>query len=181
MLLRLAIGLALIVVPMLELVLLIKIGQAIGVGATVALVLGTGLAGAFIISRQSVSVLTRTLEGVSEGRPPVEPVLDGLFLLVAGALLLMPGLATDVVALALLVPPLRRLIARASMRWLLRRTRVYRETYRRGTDTGGAGPGRDGWPGPGRAKAGPVIDVEWERLDERPAEPGRDGRHGPDA
>src|SRR5262245_38270273 len=103
MLLRLVIGLVLIVVPILELMLLIKIGQAIGVWATLALVLGTGLAGALIISRQSVSVLTRTLQALSEGRPPVEPVLDGLFLLLAGALLLMPGLATDVVALALLV------------------------------------------------------------------------------
>jgi UPF0716 protein FxsA len=182
MLLRLAIGLALIVVPMLELMLLIRIGQTIGVWPTLALVVGTGVVGALIISRQSVGVLIRTLEALSEGRPPVEPVLDGLFLMLAGGLLLMPGLATDVVALLLLVPPLRRLIARASVRWMLHRTRAHREAHgRSGSQTGRAGPGRDGWRRPDPAKDGPVIDVEWERIDERPVERPRDDRRGKDA
>ena len=101
--LRLAVGLAFIVVPVLELALLIKTGQLIGVWATVALVLTTALTGAVIVSRQSLSVVRRTLEALSEGRPPVAPVVDGLFLLVAGVLLLTPGLVTDIVALALLV------------------------------------------------------------------------------
>ncbi|MBO0764659.1 MAG: FxsA family protein [Hyphomicrobiaceae bacterium] len=168
--LRLAVGLAFIVVPMLELVLLLKIGQAIGVWPTVALVITTALTGAYIISRQSLRVVSRALEALSEGRVPVEPVLDGLFLLVAGALLLTPGLATDVVALVLLVPPARRAIARASMRWLLRRTRVRVKRY---TDAG-----RENWEEPrprdqgppGRGRNGPVIDVDYERMDNKPAD-----------
>ena len=182
MLLRLAIGLAFIVVPMLELLLLIKIGQTIGVWLTVALVLGTALTGAYIISRQSVSVLSRTLEALGEGRVPVEPVLDGLFLMVAGVLLLTPGLATDVVALALLIPPLRRSVARATMRWLLARSGI--RTKAHGRARGHAGARRSGaerWPPRSDAAAsGPIIDVEAERVDEEPAKPRRDGGRGPD-
>ncbi len=166
MLLRLAVGLVFIVVPMLELVLLIKIGQSIGALATVALVLTTALTGAYIISRQSLTVITRTLEAVSEGRPPVEPALDGLFLMVAGALLLTPGLLTDVAALALLVPPVRRAAGRALVRWLLRRADVRARTY---DATGGdRGPERAS-PSSARPKEGPVIEGEFERVDERPA------------
>ena len=169
--LRLAVGLAFIIVPVLELVLLIKIGQGIGVWATVALVLGTALTGAVIISRQSLAVVRRTLEAVSEGRPPVEPVLDGLFLLMAGALLLTPGLITDAVALVLLVPPLRRLIGRASMRWMVRRTRARVATY--------GSRRRKPHPSPQR-RDGPVIDVEFERVG-KTTEPNRNTGRPPDA
>jgi UPF0716 protein FxsA len=164
--LRLAVGLGFIVVPMLELVLLIKLGQTIGIGATLALVISTALTGAFIISRQSLRVVSGALEALSAGRLPVEPVLDGLFLLVAGALLLTPGLATDVVALALLVPPLRLEVARASMRWLLRRTRV---RVKRHGYADGEGPPSQDRRSPSPSRNGPVIDVEYERVDEKPA------------
>jgi len=156
--LRLVIGLVFIMVPVLELALLIKTGQVIGVGATVALVVTTALTGAFIISRQSSTVLRQTLEAMSEGRPPVAPVLDGLFLLVAGALLLTPGLLTDLVALLLLVPPLRRAVARWSVRWLMRGARVRVKVYR------GAGEApRQAAADPGE---GPIIEGEFERLGE---------------
>jgi UPF0716 protein FxsA len=163
MLLRLAIGLAFIIVPVLELMLLIKIGQGIGALATAALVLTTALTGAYIISLQSLAVVTRTLEAASEGRPPVEPVLDGLFLMVAGALLLTPGLLTDIVALALLVPPVRRAVARASVRWILRRADVHLTTYTRDERT-------QERPRPSSAGLGdgPVIEGEFERMDEPP-------------
>lgn len=173
MLLRLAVGIVFIVVPMLELVLLIKIGQSIGALATVALVLATAVIGAFIVSRQGLAVVSRTLEAVSQGRPPVEAVLDGLFLLVAGALLLTPGPIGDAVGFALLVPPLRRAIARAGMRWVLRRAEVRIETH----TSGGAAESRSS----ARPAGGPVIEGEFERVDRPPGEPPRlrrDGRPG---
>jgi len=170
--LRLAVGLIFIVVPMLELLLLIKVGQGIGALPTVALVVCTALTGAFIISRQSLTVVSRTLEALSEGRAPLGPVVDGLFLLVAGALLLTPGLITDVVALALLVPPLRRLIARTAMRWALRRTKVHIETFTAGT-------GRRG--GRHSADDGSVIEGEFERIEERPIRPRGKGGGRPTA
>ena len=164
--LRLTVGLVFLVVPMLELLLLIKIGQGIGALPTVALVIGTALTGAYIISRQSLAVVSRALEALSQGRTPVEPVLDGLFLMVAGALLLTPGLITDALALVLLVPPLRRLIARAAMRWALRRSRVHVETFSAEAGPHHSPPSDDG----------SVIEGEFERIDERPAKPRGNGR-----
>lgn len=172
--LRLAVGLAFIVVPVIELALLIKTGQVIGVWATVALVVTTALTGALIISRQSLSVLRRTLEAVAEGQPPVAPVLDGLFLLVAGALLLTPGLMTDVAALLLLVPPVRRAIARASVRWLLRRAHLRVEIY--GAEADGA---REAPRRPPGIDDGPIIEGDYERVDENPPRPRRNGRRAP--
>src|SRR5512145_1754202 len=171
---RLAVGLVFIVVPVLELALLIKTGQVIGVWATVALVLTTAFTGALIISRQSLSVLRRTLEAVAEGRPPVAPVLDGLFLLVAGALLLTPGLMTDAFALLLLVPPVRRAIAGATVRWLLRRAHLHVEVYRADAERAPGAPRRP--PGIG---GGPIIEGEFERMDEKAPQPGRSSRRAP--
>ncbi|HEX5958113.1 MAG TPA: FxsA family protein [Hyphomicrobiaceae bacterium] len=172
MMLRLAIGLILIILPMLELMLLIKIGQHIGALATVALVLTTALVGAMIISRQSLSVVTRTLEAISAGRPPIEPVMDGLFLMTAGVLLLIPGLLTDVAALVLLVPPLRLAIARACMQWALRQADIRVRPYEDVADGGparGRPEERRGSRRPAAGGDGPIIDGEFERLDERPS------------
>jgi UPF0716 protein FxsA len=166
---RLAIGLALIVVPVLELALLIRIGQSIGVLATVALVLGTALAGALVISQQSFTVLRQTLEAASEGRPPVGPVLDGLFLMLAGGLLFMPGLITDALALPLLVPPIRRAVARWCVGQLIRSGRVHAEVY--------TGPAQEeGSPGRRPSGAGPIIEGEFERLGDTPGGPPPDDR-----
>ncbi|MBX9591717.1 MAG: FxsA family protein [Hyphomonadaceae bacterium] len=156
---RLVVGLLCIAVPVLELAVLIKIGQWIGVWPTVGLVVTTAFTGILIISQQSFTVLRRTLEAVSEGHPPVAPVLDGLFLMVAGALLLTPGLMTDVLALLLLVPPIRHAVARWSMRHLLRHAEA----------SIGGDPARDK-PGERHqretATEGPIIEGEFERLGE---------------
>lgn len=164
---RLVVGLSLIAVPVLELALLIKLGQRIGVWATVALVVATAFAGILIISQQSFTVLRKTLEAVSEGRPPVLPVMDGLFLMLAGALLLTPGLITDALALLLLVPPIRRVIAH----WCIGHLVVHAQDLGADEDPAPAGPAtprrRQG------SRDGPIIEGEFERLDETPTGPRR--------
>ena len=161
---RLVVGLFFIVVPVLELVVLIKIGQLIGVWATVALVITTALTGVLIISQQSFTVLRQTLEAMSEGRPPVAQVLDGLFLMLAGALLLMPGFITDVLALLLLVPPIRRTVAR----WSMRQDASERVDGQRRT---GARDSTGTARHPGEAGEGPIIEGEFERLGETSTTP----------
>ena len=89
--LRFTLGLILIALPMVELALLIKTGQAIGVWATLGLVVGAGFLGAMILAHQGVNVVRRTQQALAQGRPPVAPVLDGVFVVVAGALLITPG------------------------------------------------------------------------------------------
>jgi UPF0716 protein FxsA len=175
--LRFVVGLLLILLPVLELALLIKVGQAIGVWATLALVIGSLFAGAAIISRQTTKVLHQTLEAMSEGRAPAAGVLDGLFLLVAGALLLMPGLISDVLAFMLLVPPVRRAIARWGMRHALYRVHVHFRDDREREGAGGPRNAREGAHGYAGGQDGPVIDGEFQRLNETPPAPPPDQRH----
>jgi UPF0716 protein FxsA len=129
---RLVLAFILIALPLLELALLIKTGQVIGFWATLAMVVGAGVIGALVLSRQSLAVVRRTREAVAEGRPPVAPVLDGAFLLLAGTLLITPGFISDVLALLLLIPPLRRGVARWGVRRLVRSAHVRISTHRAG-------------------------------------------------
>jgi UPF0716 protein FxsA len=85
-------------------------------------------------------------------------------------LLLTPGLITDVAALLLLVPPIRRVIALWSVQWLLRTANVRVREYGDGPTSASDTPGRP----PGGTADGPVIEGEFERLDERPTGPQRD-------
>ena len=166
--LRLALAFVFIALPLLELALLIKTGQVIGFWATLAMVVGAGLLGALIVSRQGLTVLRRTQQALAQGRPPVAPVLDGVFLVLAGALLISPGFLSDVLALLLLIPPVRRAIARWGVKQLVRRAHVR---------FSGSGARIAGEPEPhpshaGRAE-GPVIEGEFERLGEKTTRPHR--------
>jgi UPF0716 protein FxsA len=171
---RLLLGLALIALPMLELALLIKTGQAIGVWATLGLLLGAAVVGGAIMSRQGISVARRTQQALAQGKPPIGPVLDGAFLLLAGALLISPGFITDAMALALLVPSIRRKVARWGVRRLVERAHVQVKMYeaRSREAPGPAGPR----PSAGGEIGGPVIEGEFERLGEkaRAPHPGKD-------
>lgn len=154
--------------PLLELVVLVKLGQAIGFWNTVLILLGMAVLGGLLLYRQGWKTLQQAQTSMMEGQPPVGPMLDGMLLATAGALLLAPGLITDVFAFLLLIPPVRRMVANR----LLGRAR----------DGGGGSADpfdrRDGAGPPGRdpSSGGPVIEGEFERLDERPAGKPRENR-----
>ena len=161
--LRLALAFVFIALPLLELALLVKSGQVIGFWATLAMVMGAGLLGALIVSRQGLKVLRRTQQALAEGRPPVAPVLDGVFLLLAGALLITPGFLSDVLALLLLIPPIRLAVARWSVKQLVKRALDVSNTR---IDPASSPPSS------GR-KEGLVIEGEFERLGEKATGPHR--------
>jgi UPF0716 protein FxsA len=170
--LRFAVGLFLILLPVLELALLVQLGQTIGVWMTLALLVAAFFLGVAVISQQSTRVLRQTLEAMSEGRAPAASVLDGVFLLTAGGLLLMPGLISDALAFLLLIPPLRHAIARWSMRHALNRVDAH---FRDEREAQGRNA-QDSSYGHAHAHDGPIIDGEFERLNETSAqrpEPGR--------
>lgn len=102
-------GLAL---PLMELAVLVKVGQAIGLWKLLLLLLGMAALGAALLYWQGWTALRQTQDALLRGEPPVGPMLEGMLLVAAGVLLLAPGLITDAFALLLLVPPLRRAIAR---------------------------------------------------------------------
>ncbi len=99
-------------VPALELVLLIEIGRLVGTFATVGLVLATGVLGAALARSQGLRVLGEVQREFGLGRLPAGSLVDGLLILIAGALLVTPGVLTDVVGLACLTPFFRKQVRR---------------------------------------------------------------------
>ena len=163
--------------PLLELAVMIKVGQWIGVGWTLFLLATAILAGGIIIRIQGFAALRRMLEAMREGKPPLEAVVDGAFLMLAGGLLLLPGFISDIAGLLLLVPPLRRWVAGRLWRRMLRSGTVHMETRTYETRRGpppAEQPETTFPPRPGEKPRnnGVVIEGEWERVDEPPG-PGK--------
>jgi UPF0716 protein FxsA len=109
------------VVPLIELYLLIKIGGVIGVVPTIAIVIGTGVLGAWLARWQGLAVLRRISEEMAAGRLPTDALIDGLLILVAAAVLLTPGLLTDSLGFVLLVPASRALVRKVVAAAIARR------------------------------------------------------------
>lgn len=128
-----------VLVPLVELWLLVRMGGWIGVLPTIALVVLTGVAGAALARREGLRTLREARASLARGELPGRPLMDGMAILTGGALLLTPGLLTDVVGFALLLPP-----SRAQVRRLVRRSleRRIREGTLRVTVWGSEGPGR---------------------------------------
>lgn len=91
-------------VPLVELYLLIRLGAYIGAVDIIAIVIGTGIAGGLLARNQGLAVLDRIRTELNQGRPPAESFFDGLLILIAGAMLITPGLLTDGLGLLLLIP-----------------------------------------------------------------------------
>jgi UPF0716 protein FxsA len=108
-------------IPLLELYLLLRIGSILGLGPTVAIVIGTGVLGAVLARIQGLAVLRRVRDDLAGGRLPTVALLDGLLILIAGAVLVTPGLITDLVGLALLIPRFRLFVGRHVARAFQRR------------------------------------------------------------
>ena len=96
--------------PIVELALLLKLNERAGLGPTIFLVLLTGIAGAALVRRQGVAILFRIQHEMAAGNLPAPQMIDGIMVLTAGALLVTPGLITDAVGFALLVPFVRAYI-----------------------------------------------------------------------
>lgn len=99
-----------IVVPIVELWVVIQVGQAIGALNTIALLLLVGFLGAWLAKREGLGVWLRFQRQIEAGSVPGREIVDGVLILFAGALLLTPGFVSDVLALLLLLPPVRALI-----------------------------------------------------------------------
>ena len=97
-------------VPVIELALLIKIGQFIGVAMTVWIVILTGVSGAYLTKMQGLLILRQIQEKVNQGIMPADQLFDGLIILCSGLLLITPGLITDVVGFLGLIPRVRNLL-----------------------------------------------------------------------
>ncbi len=110
-------------VPFAELYLLIRVGEFLGAGWTVLLVILTGVSGAWLARTQGVNTLLKVRRILNSGELPANELVEGLLILVAGILLITPGLITDVVGLLLLLPVTRMPIARGLREYFMRSAR----------------------------------------------------------
>jgi len=98
-------------VPLIEIAILIEIGKVVGAAYTIILVIGTAALGAALLRQQGLSTIAKVQMNMDQGNLPATELIEGLILLVAGALLLTPGFFTDVFGFLVLIPALRRRIA----------------------------------------------------------------------
>ena len=181
---RLGFLLLFIVVPLVELALLIRLGGWLGLWPTLGIIVLTAILGTWMLRQQGLSTFSRAMASLSEGQPPVGPMIEGALLLIAGAFLLTPGIITDAVGGLLLIPPIRQWVANRGLKAAMERGNIHVQTSGMGTPPEGerrssSDPsgrrGRDGPAGPmsGNRNGGPVIDGDYERVDEKTIDPKR--------
>ncbi|MEH6651857.1 MAG: FxsA family protein [Motiliproteus sp.] len=97
-----------ILIPIIEITLLINVGQAIGAWYTVGLVLLSAFVGVNMLRQQGLSTLMRARSRMDSGEIPAQEMVEGIILAVGGALLITPGFVTDFFGFCCLIPLIRR-------------------------------------------------------------------------
>ncbi len=134
------------IVPFIELFLLLQVGDLMGFWPTVAMILVTGVVGAWLAKREGLRVLREYQSALAEMRMPEEGLTSALLVLVGGALMIAPGVLTDVTGILLMIPPIRRVVAG----WV--------EAYVKKNFLGGeAGAGKSGFGKGGFGQGGVVF------------------------
>lgn len=105
-------------IPIIEISVLIRVSTVIGGFNTIAFVIFTAVLGAYLVKQQGLATLAKLQEEANAGRVPAQQIVEGVALLVAGAVLLTPGFVTDVFGFALLIPKLRLAI----ISWVAKKT-----------------------------------------------------------
>jgi UPF0716 protein FxsA len=105
-------------IPVIELSLLIKIGSIIGTFNTIAIVILTAIIGAYLVKLEGLGIMYRIQQNMQEGIFPAEELINGMMILMAGALLLTPGFFTDVIGFLMVFPVSRRVIKRIARHYI---------------------------------------------------------------
>jgi UPF0716 protein FxsA len=99
-----------LVIPIVEIYFLIQVGSVIGAFPTILLVVATAVIGAFLLRQQGMATLARFQSSMSSGALPAKEMMEGVLLLVGGALLMTPGFFTDTIGFLCLIPFTRQFI-----------------------------------------------------------------------
>ncbi len=158
-----------IIIPLVELYVIIAVGEEIGAFWTIILVLLTAVVGVNLLRVQGIKTLMRAQANMARGQVPAMEMMEGMFLAAAGIMLITPGFITDTLGFLCLIPTSRRAI----IRYILSRSSV-----RTSFDAGSGGfqsppPGADGdanpagsdQAGPDQTKKGRTIEGEFRRED----------------
>ena len=111
-------------VPFAEIYVLLQVGHVIGVLNTLALLVIISAVGAWLAKREGLGVIRRMQRSIEAGRVPGAELVDGFLILLAAALMLTPGFLTDIVAIFLLLPPVRVVVRRELRRRVARRIEI---------------------------------------------------------
>jgi UPF0716 protein FxsA len=114
----------LVVLPVAELTVLVQVAGSIGVLDTLALLVVVSIVGVWLAKRAGLGVVRRLRQAQAAGRVPSREVADGALVLLAGALLLVPGFISDVLGIALLLPPVRAGVRSLALRRFRQSRRV---------------------------------------------------------
>lgn len=147
--------LILTITPIIELWLLGLVSERIGLSGTILMILGTGALGAALAKHQGLDTWREIRRQMSQGQVPAGMLLDGVMIFVAALLLITPGVLTDLLGVALLVPPIRRKALILIIAALKAHVTVRVQTFAQGFPGGPIPPQQ---PPPPDA-----IDVEFER------------------
>jgi UPF0716 protein FxsA len=139
-------------VPLIEIYLFITLGGLIGALPTVLLVIVTALIGVSLLRAQGFSTMAKFQKEVSTGQLPASTMLEGVALILGGALLLTPGFLTDTIGFLCLIPFTRQTI----IAWALKNMKV----------TSGGVYGADSYGGPSQTHDPNVIEGEFRKSDE---------------
>ncbi|MFC1785038.1 FxsA family protein [Candidatus Neomarinimicrobiota bacterium] len=93
-----------ITVPLIEVLILIKLGSLFGFWPTILLVIGTGIIGAYLAKLYGLTIWNKIQQDLQAGKMPADKLIDGLLILIGGIVLLTPGLLTDLLGILLLIP-----------------------------------------------------------------------------
>ena len=117
-------------VPLVEIYLLIQVGQVIGALPTILLVIATSVLGAYLLKQQGLAALTRFQNNLRQGQLPADELKEGIFIVLGGILLMTPGFFTDFLGLFCLLPPTRKLLMKLFAKRLQRQSgAVYNDVY----------------------------------------------------
>lgn len=149
--------------PLAELSLLLRIGEWLGAGPTLGLVIGTGVVGAWLARREGLRTWERVRGELAEGRMPGEELLHALLVLIAGVVLVTPGVLTDAAGLLLLVRPVRAAVVKRARKRLAERVQFQSVAFGDGSatrsDAPAPGENRHSEPGSADRPGGRVIEV----------------------
>ncbi len=101
-----------LVIPAVEIYVILKVGALLGAGPTFVVIAVTAVVGAALAKSQGTAVLRQLQASMAAGEGTAAAIIEGVLVLVAGVTLLAPGFITDAVGLALLLPPVRQVIAK---------------------------------------------------------------------
>ena len=116
--LPLALFVAFVVVPLVEIYLVIQVGQVIGPWWTIGLLVVDSMIGAWLVKREGTRAWRSLRAALNDYRPPAKELADGALILIGGTLLLTPGFATDLVGFLVVLPVTRPIFRRVLSAWV---------------------------------------------------------------